>query len=123
MKIVNIFGENLHVFWTSWGISMKFLGKMWLIIILKITKNQGFILSLEDTFLENYKNGGAELTPNPSFTPSLLRVNTHYKNIVENASGYLESSMEILTAKIKISFKFLSRRSLNSEETTNQTNR
>ena len=91
--------------------------------MLKITKNQGFILSLEDTFLENHKNGGVELTPNPSFTPIYLRVNTHYENIVENASGYLESSMEILTAKIKISFKFLSRRSLNSEETTNQTNR
>ena len=30
---------------------MKFSGKMWPIIILKLTKNQGFTLSLEDTFL------------------------------------------------------------------------
>ena len=49
------------------------------------------------------------------------RIDTHYKNIVENASSYLRSFMEILTAKTKISF--LSRRSSNSEETTNQTNR
>ena len=32
--------------------SMKFLGKMWLTIILKVTEKQGFNLSLEDTFLE-----------------------------------------------------------------------
>ena len=31
---------------------MKFSGKMCLKIILKATKNQGFTLSLEDTFLE-----------------------------------------------------------------------
>ena len=29
--------------------SMKFAGKMWLMIILKVTKNQVFTLSLEDT--------------------------------------------------------------------------
>ena len=37
-KIVNIEGENLHIFWTTWGISMMLSGKMWFIIILKITK-------------------------------------------------------------------------------------
>ena len=31
---------------------MKFLGKMWLMVILKVTKIQGFTYSLEDTFLE-----------------------------------------------------------------------
>ena len=31
---------------------MKFSGKMCLMIILKVTKNQGFILSLEDTFFK-----------------------------------------------------------------------
>ena len=31
---------------------MKFSGKMYLMTILKVTKNQGFNLSLEDTFLE-----------------------------------------------------------------------
>ena len=37
---------------------MKFSGKMCLKIILKVTKNQGFILYLEDTFLENPHGGG-----------------------------------------------------------------
>ena len=31
---------------------MKFSGKMWLMIILKFTKKQGFNISLENTFLE-----------------------------------------------------------------------
>ena len=48
MKIVNIEGENLHIFWTTWGISIKLSGKMWLMIMLKVTKNKGFTLSLED---------------------------------------------------------------------------
>ena len=47
-KIVNIDWESLYIFWNFWGIS----GKMWLMIILKLTKNQGFTLSLEDTFSE-----------------------------------------------------------------------
>ena len=55
MKIVNIDGENLDFFWTTREISMKFSGKMWLMIMLKVTKNQGFTLSLEDTFLEPTK--------------------------------------------------------------------
>ena len=38
----------LHIFWTTWGNSIKFLGKMWLMIILKVTKSQGFTLSLEN---------------------------------------------------------------------------
>ena len=49
IKIVYVDGENLHIFWTNWGILIKFSGMMWLMIILKITKKQGFILSLEDT--------------------------------------------------------------------------
>ena len=27
-----------NIFWTTWGNSMKFSGKMWLMIILKATK-------------------------------------------------------------------------------------
>ena len=30
MKIVNTEEENFHIFWTSWGISMKLSAKMWL---------------------------------------------------------------------------------------------
>ena len=63
MKIVNIDGENLHIFWTTRGISMKFPGKLWLIIILKVSKNQGFIFSLEDTFLKKLPEGGSTWPP------------------------------------------------------------
>ena len=34
MQKVNIHRENLHFFWKTWGISMKFSEKMWLAIIL-----------------------------------------------------------------------------------------
>ena len=64
MKIANIDRESLHIFWTTWGISMKFSEKMWLMTILKVTKNQGFTLFLENTFLE--KPQGVKLTP-PAF--------------------------------------------------------
>ena len=45
MKIANIDREILGIFWTTWEISMTFSGKMWLMIILKVTKNQSFIVS------------------------------------------------------------------------------
>ena len=38
MKVVKIDGENFHIFWMTWGISMKFSGIMSLMIILKVTK-------------------------------------------------------------------------------------
>ena len=41
---------------------MKFSGKMYLKITLKVTKNEGFTLSLEDTFFEK-PQGGVKLTP------------------------------------------------------------
>ena len=52
MSIANVDREILLIFWTTWEISMKFSEKMWLRIILKVAKNQGFALSLEDTFFE-----------------------------------------------------------------------
>ena len=76
MKRANIDGENLHIFWTTWGIlMMTFSGKMWLMIILKLKlkknkKKQGLILSLKNTFLE--KPGGECQTE----APSLLRIKT-----------------------------------------------
>ena len=45
---------------------MKFSGKTCLKIILKVTKNQGFTLSIEDTFFEKPKRGGAALRLNHS---------------------------------------------------------
>ena len=40
---------------------------MYLMIILKVTKNQGFILSLEDTFLKKPQGDRVKLTPYPAF--------------------------------------------------------
>ena len=43
---------------------MKFSGKMLLMIILKVSKNQGFTLSLEDTLFEKPQGRvGVNLTP------------------------------------------------------------
>ena len=66
-KIANIDKEFLHIFWTTWGNSMKFSGKMCFKIILKVT------LSLEDTFFEKPKGGG-QFDPPPlsTDTPGIL---------------------------------------------------
>ena len=48
---------------------MNFSGKMWLMIILKVPKNQDLTLSLEDVFLKKPKVG-LKLTPPPP-SPSL----------------------------------------------------
>ena len=58
-KLANIVREIPHIFWMTWVISMKFSGKMWLMIILKVTKNQGFTLSLEDTLFKKPQGGGS----------------------------------------------------------------
>ena len=59
MKIANIDREILHIFLTTWGISMKFSGKMGIIMInLKVTKNQCFTLSLQDTLFEKPQEDG-----------------------------------------------------------------
>ena len=42
---------------------MKFSGKMWLIIILEVIKNQGFNLSLEDTVLEKPQGRDSQIDP------------------------------------------------------------
>ena len=64
MKIPNTNTEILHNFWTTWEVSIKFSWKMWLMIILKVTKNQGFTLSLEDTFFAKAQ-GGSNSLPEP----------------------------------------------------------
>ena len=76
MKIVHIEEENLYIFRTTWDISMKFLGKMWLTINDNIKRHEkpGFTLSIENTFLEKQqKRGGSQIKP-PTFlglTPSV----------------------------------------------------
>ena len=49
---------------------MKFSGKMCLKIILKVTKNQGFTLSVEDTFFKKPQGERVKLTP-----PAVLGLN------------------------------------------------
>ena len=69
MKIANIDRESLHNFWTTWGISMKFSGNLCLMIILEVTKNQGFIISLEDTFFEKPQGGRGVSNCPPPLSP------------------------------------------------------
>ena len=57
MKIANIDGKSLHISWTTWGVSMKFSGKTYHMIVLKVNKNQAFTLSLQDTFLKRPEGG------------------------------------------------------------------
>ena len=42
---------------TTRAIAMKFSGKTWLIIILKVTKKKGFTLSLENKYMEKTQEG------------------------------------------------------------------
>ena len=63
MKIANVDREIHSIFLTTLGSSMKFSGKMCLLIILKFTKNQSFLLSLEDTFFVKPQEGEFKLTP------------------------------------------------------------
>ena len=48
VEIVNIDEENLYIFRAIWGISIKFSGKSCLMTMIKVTKKQGFTLSLEN---------------------------------------------------------------------------
>ena len=65
IKLANIDKEFLHIFWTTWGNSMKFSGKICLKIILNVTKIQGFSLSLEDTLFEKPQEGSNWPPPQP----------------------------------------------------------
>ena len=57
---------------------MKFSGQMCLKIIVKVTKNQGFTFSLEDTFFEKLRRGEVKLNP-PALLPSVpgLKIGLH----------------------------------------------
>ena len=53
---------------------MKFSGKMYHMIILKVTKNQDFTLSLEDKFFKKSQGGGQLDPPSPPPPPAVLGV-------------------------------------------------
>ena len=91
---------------------MKFSGKIWLLIILKVTKKQGFNLSLEDTFFE--KPQGVQLThppghfrvnhpiPNSEFNLLVLWYNpTHsFTKIFETIGGWRTPKPLVLLIQI-----------------------
>ena len=83
MNIANVDRESLHIFWTIWGISMKFSGKMWLMIILKIIKNHSFTIFLEDTFFGMYP-------------PAVLGLIKNVQKIVENTYNDKDTTWRIL---------------------------
>ena len=69
---------------------MKFLGKVCLKIVLKVRKNQGLAVSLEDTFFEK-PPGGGQIDPPPSSPhPNRFRVKiipkTHKSSMVGSSS-------------------------------------
>ena len=57
LTLVNIEVENLRIFWTSWGISMKFSGMMWLMIILKVNKSRTLSFLWKTWNWKNYRRG------------------------------------------------------------------
>ena len=63
IKIVNIDEKNLYIFLTTWGISMKFSGKVFLTIILKVAKNQGFSVSLQNAVISEKTTWWVKLNP------------------------------------------------------------
>ena len=60
---------------------MKFSGKMCLKIILKVTKSQGFTLSVGDTFFEKLREGGVKLTPLPAVLGLMVELYFHGDNL------------------------------------------
>ena len=66
MKIANIDRESLRIFWTSWGISMKFLDVTY--DNFKVTKKQGFTISSADAFFKTKpQEEGGYWPPAPAF--------------------------------------------------------
>ena len=61
-KMVNIEEEHFHIFWTTARVSMKYLGKTWIMIILEATKKTGLhplsTKQNEEGFLYSLKTSG-----------------------------------------------------------------
>ena len=69
---------------------MKFSGKMCLKIILKVTKSQGFSLSLEDTLFEKPHGGQVALPPPPFPAPAVLGLISFFTAKMQSSNFYLE---------------------------------
>ena len=73
MKVPNIDRDILHNFWTTWGNSMKFSGKIWLMIILKVTRKPGFFPLFRRYNFRKTTSVGDQIEP-----PAPLRLNKRY---------------------------------------------
>ena len=80
---------------------MKFSGEMCFKIILKVTKSQGFTLSLEDTFFKKPQEG-VKLTP-----PSRFRVKNSSQIIVRKQSKQKTESKDGIQMYLGFSIKLL----------------
>ena len=97
MKITYIDSEILHIFWTTWGNSIKLSGKMCFKIILKVRKNQSFSLSVEDTILKKPQGEGGQIDP-PPFPVAVLGLSSCpevfcKKSVLGNPSIFTEKHM------------------------------
>ena len=67
MKLAHIVEESLHIFWTTCGISMKFSGMMWLMIIVKVTQKKPGIHHRFSRYIFKKTTGGVKLNCPPAF--------------------------------------------------------
>ena len=74
MKIVNFDGENLHILWTTWGISIKCLGKIYDNI--KSLKKPG-LHYLSRRYIFGRTTGVEEAHLSPPHTHTYSHTNTH----------------------------------------------
>ena len=89
IKIVIFDRENIVICWTTWRISMKFSGEIWL--QKNSQKKQAFTLSMEDAFSENHRT--VKLIPKPFKDKEKKAVNIRkcklswsFKNIKETTA-------------------------------------
>ena len=109
MKIANIDREFFHIFWTTWGNSMKFSGKMCFKIILKVTKNQGFTISLDDKVFEKPQQRKSNWPPPPAVLG--LRVTCSFVLVVTwddvtHKRSYISTSMSPYSTKLEMVMAF-----------------
>ena len=84
MNMVNIDRESFHLPRTTRGTSMKFSGKMWLIIMLNVTKFQGFTLSLQENFWKNCRGWRSNWPAHPPPPPQLFKGQKQLNGIINN---------------------------------------
>ena len=105
MKVVNIEEENLHINTTSWKISIKFSEKMWhMAIILKVTKKQGFTLSMKNTFRWKTEKAFSRFTVNIYLNDISLLISKCQPCNYANESG---KNMEKIKNNLEMVFMIL----------------